>query len=58
MNLGPVKSFPSKITSLNLDTDPEISGEIVGIKGQYLIFAEGRVLNIRKFSGYHMEIDT
>ncbi|HNS30643.1 MAG TPA: DUF2797 domain-containing protein [Tenuifilaceae bacterium] len=54
----PVKSFPSKITSLNLDTDPEISGEIVGIKGQYLIFAEGRVLNIRKFSGYHVEIDT
>ncbi len=51
----PVTQYPAKITSLNFDTQPEISGRLLGIKGQYLILDSG-VLNIRKFTGYHIEL--
>ncbi len=47
----PVSSHPDKVTSLNFDKTPAISGILQGIKGQYLILDRG-VLNIRKFSGY------
>lgn len=49
----PVLEYPSKIKSLNFDSDPVIAGKLLGIKGQYLILEEG-VLNIRKFSGYNV----
>lgn len=52
----PVMSYPTKVSSLNFDKTPEISGELVGIKGQYLILDTG-VLNIRKFSGYHVGLE-
>lgn len=50
----PVMEFPTKVTSLNFDKQPEITGVLKGIKGQYLIMDTG-VLNIRKFGGYHIE---
>lgn len=49
----PVKEFPTKITSFNFDKVPEVSGKLMGIKGQYLLFDNG-VINIRKFSSYHI----
>lgn len=52
----PVLQYPSKVKSLNLDKTPEVAGTLLGIKGQYLIFDVG-VINIRKFGGYHVEID-
>jgi len=52
----PVIAFPGKISSVSFDKDPEISGILNGIKGQYLIFSDGRVLNIRKHNGYWLEI--
>lgn len=51
----PVEQYPSKVTSLNFDKTPEITAELQGIKGQYLIFDKG-VINIRKFSGYQIEM--
>ncbi len=51
----PVAHYPSTIKSLNFDKTAEISGQLEGIKGQYLIFDCG-VLNIRKFGGYQIEI--
>lgn len=51
----PVDQYPAKITSLNFDKTPEISGQLQGIKGQYLIFDIG-VINIRKFSAYQVEM--
>lgn len=51
----PVNSYPEKITSLNFDKAPKISGVLQGIKGQYMIFDCG-VVNIRKFAGYHVEL--
>jgi len=52
----PVLTFPEKIASVSFDKDPVISGNLIGIKGQYLMFSDGRVLNLRKHSGYFLEI--
>lgn len=51
----PVEAYPDKIKSLNFDKTAEITGILQGIKGQYLILDSG-VLNIRKFGGYHLEV--
>lgn len=53
----PVQQYPAKIKSHNFDKTPEVSGVLQGIKGQYLIFDTG-VINIRKFSGYHITMVT
>lgn len=51
-----VNTFPTKVVSASLDKTHEISGVLTGIKGQYLIFEGGRVINIRKHTGYHVII--
>ena len=51
----PVQRYPEKVTSLNFDKTAEITGVLQGIKGQYLILDTG-VLNIRKFSAYHVSV--
>jgi len=51
----PVEQFPTKISSFNFDKTPEVSGTLMGIKGQYLLFDTG-VINIRKFSSYHIHV--
>lgn len=50
----PVLEYPTKITSFNFDKTPEIEGKLMGIKGQYLLLDKG-VINLRKFSSYHIE---
>ncbi|MFA5329905.1 MAG: DUF2797 domain-containing protein [Prolixibacteraceae bacterium] len=54
----PVSDFQDKIASVTFDKEPVISGILSGIKGQYLIFSDNRVLNVRKHSGYFLEINT
>jgi hypothetical protein len=51
----PILEYPQKVTSLNFDKTPDITGQLMGIKGQYLILDSG-VLNIRKFAGYSVEL--
>ena len=51
----PLNETPTRITSYNLDKTPHIHDVLIGIKGQYLIFENG-VFNVRKFSGYHVDI--
>lgn len=53
----PVDDYPVKVGSLNLDKDPLVEGLLNGIKGQYLIFDEGKVINIRKFGGYKVRLN-
>ncbi|WP_341663468.1 DUF2797 domain-containing protein [Vibrio sp.] len=56
MSIGyPVLKHPSKITSHNFDKDPQVTGVLQGIKGQYMIFDTG-VINIRKFTSYEVEV--
>lgn len=53
----PVLQFPEKVKSLSFDKTPTISGKLMGIKGQYLLFEGGEVLNIRKHTGYSVEFN-
>lgn len=51
----PVNEFPTKIISHNFDKNPEVTGVLNGIKGQYLLFDTG-VINIRKFGSYEVTV--
>lgn len=51
----PVNEFPTKIISHNFDKNPEVTGILNGIKGQYLLFDTG-VINIRKFGSYEVTV--
>lgn len=48
----PVLKYPEKVKSLTFDKTPVIEGKLVGIKGQYLIFEDESVFNIRKHTSY------
>lgn len=52
----PVKRYPEKVKSLNLEKNPEFSGLLMGIKGQYLIFADDTVFNVRGNEGYFVDL--
>ncbi len=51
----PVRRYPEKVRSYNLEREGEISDQLLGVKGQYLIFAGG-VLSVRKYAGYLVEV--
>jgi hypothetical protein len=51
----PVTEYPAKVASLNFDKNPTVSAQLMGIKGQYLIFDNG-VINMRKFAGYGVSL--
>lgn len=53
----PVQEYPTKIKSLSLDKTPHFQGKLTGIKGQYLIFEDGTVFNVRGSEGYVVTID-
>lgn len=52
----PVQKVPEKVTSVNLDKTPFFEGKLVGIKGQYLIFEDQTVFNVRRHEGYKVNI--
>ena len=52
----PVDRYPVKVKSVGFDKDAEIEGLLAGIKGQYLIFDDNRVLNVRKHNGYRISL--
>jgi len=51
----PVLNYPEKVKSVNLTKTPEHSGVLKGIKGQYLIFEDGHVMNVRSHEGFVVE---
>lgn len=53
----PVLSYPQKVNSLNLEKTPSFQGKLVGIKGQYLLFENGTVFNVRGSEGYIVNIN-
>lgn len=53
----PVLAYPPKVTSVSFEKQPEVSGVLVGIKGQYLLWEDGRVVNIRNQSGVHVVVE-
>ena len=54
----PVSHYPEKITSLNLEKQESISGILTGIKGQYLMFDEQFVFNVRRHTSFEIEMIT
>lgn len=52
----PVMQYPEKVKSLNLDKTPNYKGTLKGIKGQYLIFEDNTVFNIRSNEGYYVSL--
>jgi len=52
----PVLAYPPKVKSIKLDKVPYLEKKLMGIKGQYLLFDDGTVLNIRSHSGYRVKI--
>jgi hypothetical protein len=53
----PVLEYPAKIKSVGFDKETQITGRLMGIKGQYLIFDGERVINMRKHQGYDITIE-
>ncbi|MES2545454.1 MAG: DUF2797 domain-containing protein [Bacteroidota bacterium] len=53
----PVLQHPKKINSLNLDKTNYFKGKLTGIKGQYLIFEDGTVFNVRNYEGFVVKIE-
>ena len=53
----PVTKYPEKVNSLNLRKEMLYSGKLKGIKGQYLIFEDSTVFNIRSNEGLRVEIN-
>ncbi len=47
----PVLQYPAKPKSLNLEKTPSYKGVLKGIKGQYLLFEDDTVFNIRSNEG-------
>ncbi|MFV0365794.1 MAG: DUF2797 domain-containing protein [Mangrovibacterium sp.] len=52
----PVESYPNKLNSLSFDKQACIEGTLTGIKGQYLYFNTHEVINIRRHSGYYVQL--
>ena len=50
--------YPDKIKSLGFEKMHIIEGRLWGIKGQYLLFDDGSVLNIRKHNGYNVSLES
>jgi hypothetical protein len=53
----PVLSYPEKVKSVKLEKEPMLEGKLVGIKGQYWLFEDGRVWNVRSHAGYRVQIE-
>jgi hypothetical protein len=51
-----VLEYPEKVTSLKLDKIPVIEKKLMGIRGQYLIFEDNKVVNVRSHSGYRIKL--
>jgi len=52
----PVNAYPEKPKSLNLVKEQSYTGTLVGIKGQYLIFEDQTVFNVRANEGLVVNI--
>jgi len=52
----PVNQYPQKVNSLNLSKTPSYQGVLKGIKGQYLIFGDQTVFNVRSNEGYRVRL--
>lgn len=53
----PVLRYPEKVISTNFEKSPILTGVLSGIKGQYLLFEDNNVINIRNQGGYLVSLE-
>jgi hypothetical protein len=52
----PVNRYPEKVKSLNLKKENTYTGTLKGVKGQYLIFEDDTVFNVRSNEGVVVDL--
>ena len=52
----PVNKFPQKPNSVKLKKNAKFTGKLMGVKGQYLIFDNDKVINYRAHEGHIFRI--
>lgn len=55
--LFPVLQYPTKLKSLNLQKKIDYTGVLKGVKGQYLIFEDNTVFNVRNNEGLVVDLE-
>lgn len=53
----PVEDYPEKVKSVNLSKVKSFEGVLKGVKGQYFIFEDNSVFNVRNHEGYVVDLD-
>jgi hypothetical protein len=53
----PILQYCKKAKTVSLEKTNELEDRLIGIRGQYLLLENNGGLNIRKYSGYHLEIE-
>lgn len=53
----PVETYPTNLNRLSFDKEKTIAGTLAGIRGQYLIFQDGGIINLRTFTGYEITLE-
>jgi len=53
----PIAKHPEKIKSIDFEKQHLVSGTLSGIKGQYLLFEDNSVVNVRKHSGFVISME-
>ena len=53
----PAETYPLKVNSINLQKTPSIQGILTAIKGQYLIFDNEYVFNVRRHTSFEIELN-
>jgi len=53
----PVLEYPTAVASINLEKVGVAEGVLTGIRGQYIMLDNERVMNIRTFSGYEVVLE-
>jgi len=53
----PVLRYPKKVQSLILTKTPEYTGVLIGVKGQYFIFEDNTVFNVRGSEGFYVGLE-
>lgn len=52
----PIENYPNKVKSLNIGKTKNYTGLLKGIKGQYLIFEDNTVFNVRANEGNYVSL--
>ena len=53
----PVQNYPVRVKNISFDKTDNFTGILTGIKGQYLLYEDDFVLNIRRHNGYLVSIE-